>query len=59
MDGESAAINVGRHLTVGDTGPDCYGFRFGIKFDLVAMFERELFNRTIGNAIEGMTRPER
>ena len=59
MDGESAAINVGRHLTVGNAGPDCYRFRLGIEFDLVEMFERDLFNGTVGDAIEGVTRPER
>jgi hypothetical protein len=37
MDGESTAINVGGHLTVGDAGPDRHRFGFGIEFDLVEM----------------------
>ena len=59
MEGESAAINVGRQLTVGDTRPDCHRFGFRIEFDLVEMLKRNLFNSTIGDAIERVTRRKR
>jgi hypothetical protein len=58
MDSKSAAVDVWSKLAVGYSGTDLNHLGLGIEIDLIEVLQGHLLDCAVGNAVEGVTRPE-
>src|SRR5271170_1731582 len=59
MDGKPAAVDVRSKLAISDAGADSNCLGRSVQLDLVERLQRYLLYFTVGNAIEGVTCPQR